>query len=369
MSLEFRRESLRKSLRIGEYWRRNWKWATFVLVAIVLACCYCYYFIVDAPKGDSHRISFIKDLIAYLIALEAFILAFHRARIADDHSEHSLHNNYLSLYQISNSMLRDEQTKLSGTQFLIDLAKSAEIQSKFIYHINVMRLLSEFVCDVPREGATDIGRKAKEKALEFLTSEEWRMNPVIQKIEKDEGYQVTLDEADLTRVDISKAFLERASLKKSTLKDAVLFHANLGQTDFSNANLVRADLGEANLGEANLLGANLGGSVLVGADLGGANLGGTNLERANLEQAILGGANLDRANLKRANLGGANLTGANLAGADLLGANLTGANFRGAKGLDEIFSYQGIWASSGYEPEGLTDKFMEEVKKNKKPFS
>ena len=85
------------------------------------------------------------------------------------------------------------------------------------------------------------------------------------------------------------------------------------KTTMQQAYLSRADLSEANLSEANLSGANLSR----------ANLSGANLSRANLSEAILSWADLSWADLSGANLSWADLSGAILSWADLSGAILS----------------------------------------------
>ena len=82
------------------------------------------------------------------------------------------------------------------------------------------------------------------------------------------------------------------------------------KTTMQQAYLSRANLSEANLPRANL---------------SRADLSGANLSRADLSEAILSRANLSEANLSRADLSGANLFGADLSEANLSGADLSGA--------------------------------------------
>ena len=331
---------------VGEYWA----FIVFFICAIALAYWY------SSERGESDKgIAFVKDVITYIIACAAFILAIYRARIADSHSENSLRGHYLSLYKMGDSMLQKRRSRLSGVQLLVNIAKSAKVKSKFIHHINVMHAFSEFYCEVSQERCpSDIEIKAKKAVLEFLTSRKWRMRPIIKKIEEEERYKVILDGADLAHVSLSNAFLKKASLRKATLEKAVLFGADLEGADLANANLVRANLVGANLVGANLVEANLVGASLILADLTEANL----LE-ADLMEAIL----------PEADLTGAILTEANLTGAILTESNLTGANFTGAKGLNEISSYKGIWAYENFEPEGLLDRLIKEVRNNLRPLS
>ena len=112
---------------------------------------------------------------------------------------------------------------------------------------------------------------------------------------------------------------------RSTMQQAYLSRADLSGADLSEANLSGANLSRANLSRANLSGADLSRANLPGADLSRAILSGADLFGAILSRAILSGANLSRANLSGADLSEANLSRADLFGADLFGADLSGA--------------------------------------------
>ena len=138
----------------------------------------------------------------------------------------------------------------------------------------------------------------------------------------------TLNVANLVRADLSAAQLIGASLIRSELVRCELSKAN-----FSGANLTEADLREVKLTQANLCGANLSGSNLRGASAASANFQAANLHGADLTKAELSGVNFSKADLRQAclqqvDLCGADLSGANLKWADLTGANLNGADLR-----------------------------------------
>ena len=88
----------------------------------------------------------------------------------------------------------------------------------------------------------------------------------------------------------------------------------------------RVDLQGADLRDADLLGAYLRGADLQGANLRGADLRDADLRDANLRDADLLGAYLRDAYLQGAKLRGAYLRGAYLQGADLRDAYLQGAD-------------------------------------------
>lgn len=141
----------------------------------------------------------------------------------------------------------------------------------------------------------------------------------------------TLNVANLVRADLTEAQLIGASLIRGEL-----IRSELSKTNFSGANLTEADLREVKLTQANLSSANLSGANLRGASAKEANFQEANLHGADLTKAELNGVNFSnadmrQANLQQVNLSGADLSGANLKWADLSGANLTGADLSDAK--------------------------------------
>ncbi|NQE35353.1 pentapeptide repeat-containing protein [Microcoleus asticus] len=143
----------------------------------------------------------------------------------------------------------------------------------------------------------------------------------------------SLNVANLVRADLSAAQLIGASLIRSEL-----VRCELSQTNFTGANLTEADLREVKLTQANLCGANLSGANLRGASASSANFQGANLHGADLTKAELSGVNLSNADMRQASLQQVNLCGADLSGANLKWADLSGANLNGADLSDSKFS-------------------------------
>lgn len=178
---------------------------------------------------------------------------------------------------------------------------------------------------------------------------EWKaQNPEIKpNLSFATGKRITIRDAKLSGVDLSRTNLSGANLSRVDLIGANLNEANLNEAYMSEAELIGADLSSADLSSADLIGANLMGAnlsnvYLSGADLTKANLSGADLIGAKLIGAKLSGANLSGAKLIGANLTGAYLRGAYLKGANLSGAKLVGANLRGTnlqkvKALDTNF--------------------------------
>jgi uncharacterized protein YjbI with pentapeptide repeats len=143
----------------------------------------------------------------------------------------------------------------------------------------------------------------------------------------------SLNVANLVRADLSEAQLIGASMIRGEL-----VRCELSKTNFSGANLTEADLREVKLTEANLCGANLAGANLRGASAKSANFTKANLHGADLTKAELNGVNLSNADLRQASLQQVNLSGADLSGANLKWADLSGANLNGADLSDAQFS-------------------------------
>lgn len=149
--------------------------------------------------------------------------------------------------------------------------------------------------------------------------------------------KVDLRGADLKGVDLSGAHLRKANLEGANLRQGKLCRANLEKAMMGGmeTNLSEADLTAANLSEADLRGAQVMAAVLFRANLSGAKLGRTRLDGANLSHANLRRADLTKAILPEAQLGLADLTeafliSADLSGADLSAAILLGTDLRGA---------------------------------------
>lgn len=134
-----------------------------------------------------------------------------------------------------------------------------------------------------------------------------------------------LEGADLQRADLRLAYLERAGLRGADFSYADLEGANLWRADLASVHGAHARLPGADLRAANLYGADLTGADLTGADLRGADLRRARLAGVDLSQANLEGAQLWRTDLRWADLEEANLCWLDLSLADLRGACLQGA--------------------------------------------
>ena len=122
-------------------------------------------------------------------------------------------------------------------------------------------------------------------------------------------------EADLRRVNLSKALLCNAYLPKANFRDAILDEVDLSRAylqeadfsraylvkaDFSNTYLMKADLREADLSRAYFNGTDLTEAKLRGADLSRASFMGAHLEKANLTGAYIHGISVWGVHLKDA---------------------------------------------------------------------
>ena len=153
-------------------------------------------------------------------------------------------------------------------------------------------------------------------------------NFVIQKMLSADN----LDEAVISRIDLSGVDLKGTNLKGADLRKVILEKADLRET-----NLSKVDLTGANLTGVDLTGANLTGVDLTGVDLTGVDLTEIDLTEVDLTGVDLTGKDLTEANLTGAKLKGADLRGADLTGAKLKGAKLKGADLRGADLTRAVF--------------------------------
>jgi len=200
----------------------------------------------------------------------------------------------------------------------------------------------------------------------------------------------SLEEVDLSRLDLSRAKFAGADLYAAKLEDSNLTGADLSGANLGLAWVIRANFTDADLSRADVQGlvvssgmqtspaeapvfvrtrfvgarviSRFGGFDLRGADFTDARLGvdmrnqsmgilradfsGARLEGANFTRADLGrawfrfaklqGARFTGASLLHADFSGADLTGADLTGADATGADFGSAILSGAVGLDTV---------------------------------
>ncbi len=182
--------------------------------------------------------------------------------------------------------------------------------------------------------------------------------------------EATLNDQDLSGINLRKTDLERAQMEDARLADADLSDANLTGANLKYAKFERSNLCAANFCKAsirdaafvwtNARGANFAKADLSGADLSrffqldgavfaGARLIGADLSDARLRGVNLGGAALQRADLSDSDLSNAILTGANLAGTDLTGALLDGADLTGARVGHTVFEDNDLSKVAGLE--------------------
>lgn len=162
---------------------------------------------------------------------------------------------------------------------------------------------------------------------------------------------VSLKQANLNKINFSRASIEQADLREAYLNTSDLSFANLGFSNLSGAYLNTASLSGANLNgvdlsKAHLYRANLSKTRIGIHDPYTAILEGANFSKAHLWEADLSEADLWEANFKGSDLSGANLSRANLSGADFSEANLSGTLMQGVKGLttEELKKYQSLGA-------------------------
>ncbi|MFJ5552274.1 pentapeptide repeat-containing protein [Streptomyces sp. NPDC093225] len=121
----------------------------------------------------------------------------------------------------------------------------------------------------------------------------------------------------------SEVNLSYADLDGADLRGAELSYVELEEAWLTRANLSGAWLYVLGLRGAVLDGANLANVVLTRSSLYGASLKKANLKGANLHSTAIGAAYLDDADLSHAVLSDADLTDANLPGTNLQGSDVT----------------------------------------------
>ena len=307
------------------------------------------------------------SLFAAYSVFAALIIASKRFRIADKQLE-NLSQQLETTNQRFEAATRKEDLDrhLAG----MDLLAREDLVSQLL-GVSILRVLLETKSvEDARDVKVSLGNVLRENwGIEREDGEEREM----KRTTRDEIVRVLcgiygkreeilyLEELDLSRADFWCANLSGVSFEGGSLEDA-----NLTSADLSGANLTSADLSGANLTSADLSGANLTSADLSGANLTSADLSGANLSRVDLSGTTLECADLSGTTLGCADLSGATLRHADLSGVDLRGANLSGANFMQVKGLNEITSYEGIWAYRERAPKNLPDKLIDEVQANLK---
>lgn len=109
--------------------------------------------------------------------------------------------------------------------------------------------------------------------------------------------------------------------------DAKLQDADLSRADLTNASFSGARMENANLAGARLTNCEMSGARLSGADLSGADLTNCEFANADLRNAKLGNARLVNADFANADLREADFSGASLINTDFDGARLDGARW------------------------------------------
>jgi len=110
--------------------------------------------------------------------------------------------------------------------------------------------------------------------------------------------------------------------------------AKLQDADLSRADLTNASFSGAKLQNANLASARLTNCEMTGASLSGADLSGADLTNCNFADADLRNAKLVRARLVNADFSDADLREADLSGARLINTDFDGARLDGARWVD-----------------------------------
>ena len=293
--------------------------------------------------------STIRNIVLAAAAVIALPLAIWRSIVAERQVDTAQQGLLHERYQKSAEMLghTDKQSVRLGGIYALDRL-AAECPNE--YHIQVMKLFSAFVvdqtekkCEQESDGLTQdvqevmrviAGRDKERIALECqeeLTLDLSHCSLVGFTLNNANFSNIDFTKANLSRVRLWQGQFSGSVLRGANLTKAVLLMADLRDTDMrrvnlNKANLMRANLRNADLGLVDLASEMLWGGQIFPTNLSEAQLMGADLTKAELVKADLTGADLSAANLTEAQLQGADLSGASLAGADLIGADLSGAN-------------------------------------------
>ncbi len=148
------------------------------------------------------------------------------------------------------------------------------------------------------------------------------------------GKAIDLNNANLSRLDLSGADFRDANLCAVNFSESDLSDAKLQGADLSAASLIRSILDGAHLTKANLVGA-----ILFKSSLRGANLYKASLYRADLTGADLSSADLSRCNLAYAILVDVDLNGANVTDCYIYGISAWGLNLCNAKQRNLVITH------------------------------
>lgn len=166
---------------------------------------------------------------------------------------------------------------------------------------------------------------------EVVTAKNLSREEVERLLSGDANDHRSLQNADLSGVDVSHLDLSKQDLSSADLTAANLSHADLSSANLSRARLRDAVLYGANLSGAEFIGADAAGANFSGCDASRAGFGATNLESTSFFEATLAGASFSQARLRGADMRCADMQGSRLHGCDLEAVDASGADLRDAE--------------------------------------
>jgi uncharacterized protein YjbI with pentapeptide repeats len=261
-------------------------------------------------KEGQHPAKTLWDLLELLIIPVVLAVGAYLLNRSERRNEQKISDDRLAEAALQNYL--DKMTELLLSHGLRESAPDAEVR-----HVARSRTLSIL-------RTLDPGRKLASFRFLFEAELIESDQPVVS-LQQADLRKINLDFIKLERVNLCSADLTEASLVGTVLNEAYLHGATLFAANLQWAELKRADLRYAIMNRTNLIAADLTGAFLTKTLLGYADL-----RNAKLCDAELIGANLGNAKLENADLSGAQLKGAFLLKSKLADADISGADFTDA---------------------------------------
>jgi hypothetical protein len=149
-----------------------------------------------------------------------------------------------------------------------------------------------------------------------------------------DGEKLSIDNCDLSGLDLSNAFLRYTNLSHSILSNSKLNNSDLSYSNLSNSKLSNSDLRDSNLSNSNL-----GNSDLSYSDLRNSNLSFSNLSNSILSNSDLRYSNLSYSDLRNSFLSNAFLMYTNLSHSNLSNAVRFNQTIKKFKRFDNLYRY------------------------------
>ena len=270
--------------------------AMALLVALIVILVTSWNWVSGSESGSTT----IRNVGLVAGGVLALWLAFWPSKIADRQADTAQQGLLNERYQKGAEMLGSGvlSVRLGGIYALQRLAEEHPAQ----YHVQIMRLLCEFVRNPTKEDDDETRLDGEEQSNRTTSSPRVRedvqavMTAIGTRGEAGLALEKKLDFAlDLHGAALAGVFLPIGA----NLSGALLFNADLSSRldadTPSRTTLAEVNLSNAKLMRAKLMGAGLFGAKLIEADLSGAKLTGATLTLADFSRAVLFEANLSGA--------------------------------------------------------------------------